>query len=140
MLAGLFRTALEHLDLQGGPVVTGRGGIDIWIPVSGGSFDRTRQWVEQLTTAIAASASELVGGDGAVTLDASRNAVDALLVAPFSVVAAPGAPVVVPVSWDELDDLAPDGWNVHNVDERIATVGDPLAPLIGMQQRLPTLA
>jgi bifunctional non-homologous end joining protein LigD len=47
----------------------------------------------------------------------------------------------VPITWDELDDadLRPDGWTLTTVGERLATVGDPLAPLIGMQQRLPDL-
>lgn len=43
-------------------------------------------------------------------LDCTQNAVNKTLVAPFSVRAAPGAPVSVPIPWDELDDpeLAPD--------------------------------
>jgi bifunctional non-homologous end joining protein LigD len=47
--------------------------------------------------------------------------------------------VSVPIAWDELDDsdLAPDRWHVDDVGERIRSHGDPLAPLIGKQQRLP---
>ena len=47
----------------------------------------------------------------------------------------------VPIAWDELDDpdLRPDRWTIRNVAERLATAGDPLAPLIGLQQRLPDL-
>ena len=50
----------------------------------------------------------------------------------------PGAPVAVPLTWDELDDDLP-VWTVHDVGERVDRAGDPLAPLIGKQQRLPTL-
>jgi bifunctional non-homologous end joining protein LigD len=47
----------------------------------------------------------------------------------------------VPITWDELDDsdLRPDGWTLTTVGDRLSTVGDPLAPLIGMQQGLPDL-
>jgi bifunctional non-homologous end joining protein LigD len=47
----------------------------------------------------------------------------------------------VPIAWDELDDpdLKPGCWTIRNIGERLATAGDPLAPLIGKQQRLPTL-
>ena len=47
----------------------------------------------------------------------------------------------VPITWDELDDpdLRPDRWNVDNIADRLDTAGDPLAPLIGLQQHLPAL-
>jgi bifunctional non-homologous end joining protein LigD len=47
----------------------------------------------------------------------------------------------VPITWDELDDpdLTSDRWTIDNVGDRLAEVGDPLAPLVGMQQRLPSL-
>ena len=56
--------------------------------------------------------------------------------------AAPGAPVSVPIPWDELDDpeLRPDRWTIETIGERIRQVGDPLAPLIGVQQRLPAFS
>jgi bifunctional non-homologous end joining protein LigD len=52
-----------------------------------------------------------------------------------------GAPVSVPIAWDELDDpdLRPDRWTIRNIGDRLASSGDPLAPLIGIQQRLPEL-
>ena len=55
---------------------------------------------------------------------------------------APGAPVSVPIGWDELDDvdLRPDRWTIRTIAERLAEVGDPLAPLIGQQQVLPDLS
>ena len=61
--------------------------------------------------------------------------------APFSARPAAGAPVSVPISWDELQDpdLAPDRWTIRTVLDRLHEVGDPLAPLIGQEQDLPTL-
>ncbi|MDQ3178492.1 MAG: ATP-dependent DNA ligase, partial [Actinomycetota bacterium] len=53
-----------------------------------------------------------------------------------------GAPVSVPIEWDELDDpeLRPDWFNIDTVGARLAEHGDPLAPLVGVAQSLPELA
>jgi bifunctional non-homologous end joining protein LigD len=49
--------------------------------------------------------------------------------------------VSVPITWEELDDpdLAPDRWTVRDVPDRVREAGDPLAPLIGRAQKLPSL-
>jgi bifunctional non-homologous end joining protein LigD len=149
VLARLYHTALEHLGVQGGPKVTGQRGMQIWVPVAERySFDDTRAWVEAVSRAVAATVPEMVSWEwevakrgGRVRLDYTQNAVNKTLVAPFSARPAPGAPVSVPITWDELDDphLRPDRWTIRTVGERLASVGDPLAPLVAMGQRLPAL-
>ena len=78
---------------------------------------------------------------GRARLDYTQNAVNKTLVAPFSARPAPGAPVSVPITWDELDDraLRPDRWTIRTVGKRLAEVVDPLRDLVGMQQSLPDL-
>jgi len=78
---------------------------------------------------------------GLARLDYTQNAINKTLVAPFSARPAPGAPVSVPIAWDELDDpdLRPDRWTLRTVVDRLEVVGDPLAPLIGRPQELPPL-
>jgi bifunctional non-homologous end joining protein LigD len=149
VLARLHRTALEHLGLAGGAKVTGRRGIQIWVPVARGcTFAETRAWVETLSRAVGATVPELVSWSwrrserkGLARLDYTQNAVNKTLVAPFSTRPAPGAPVSVPIEWDELDDpeLRPDRWTVRSVPARLTERGDPLRPLIGRQQHLPAL-
>jgi len=149
VLARLHRTALEHLGVRAGAKVTGQRGIQIWVPVAPQySFDDTRDWVEKLSRAIGATVPELVSWKwstsdrgGRARLDYTQNAVNKTLVAPWSTRAAIGAPVSVPITWDELDDpdLTPDRWTLTTVDDRLAAVGDPLAPLVGLEQELPTL-
>ena len=57
-----FMLALEHVGVVGRPKVTGRRGIQIWVPVVAGySFADTRAWVEQ---AIAASGAAVPGDLG----------------------------------------------------------------------------
>jgi len=149
LLARLYRTALEHLDVRGQPKVTGQRGIQIWVPIARGySFDETRAWVEAISRAIGNTVPELVSWkwhksdrDGRARLDFTQNAINRTLVAPYSARPAPGAPVSVPIAWDELDDpeLRPDRWTIASVADRVAEAGDPLADLVGMEQRLPEI-
>jgi bifunctional non-homologous end joining protein LigD len=149
VLARLHRTALEHLDVEAGVKVTGKRGIQIWVPVAPRyTFDQTRDWVETLSRAVGATVPELVSWKwsksdrgGRARLDYTQNAINKTLVAPWSTRPAPGAPVSVPIEWDELDDpeLTPDRWTIRDVGDRLVAVGDPLEPLVGVEQELPDL-
>jgi bifunctional non-homologous end joining protein LigD len=131
------------------PKVTGRRGIQIWVPIAPGpTFDETRAWVERVSRTVGAVMPELVSwkwevGDrrGLARLDYTQNAVNKTLVAPYSPRAAPGAPVSVPIEWDELDDpaLRPDGFTVRTVLDRIADRGDPFRSVLTTDQRLPPI-
>jgi len=146
-LARLHRTALEHLQVRAQPKVTGRRGVQIWVPIARGpTFDETRAWVEQLSHAVGTVVPDIVSWKwdvhergGRARLDYTQNAINKTLVAPYSPRPAAGAPVSTPISWDELDDesLRPDRWDIDNIAERLREHGDPLAPLVGQQQRLP---
>jgi bifunctional non-homologous end joining protein LigD len=149
VLARLYRTALDHLGVLGMPKVTGKRGVQIWVPIADGyTFAETRAWVEKVSRAVGNTVPELVSWEwethrrgGLARLDYTQNAINKTLVAPFSARPSPGAPVSVPIRWDELDDpdLRPDRWTIRTVLDRLAVAGDPLAPLIGRQQRLPSL-
>jgi bifunctional non-homologous end joining protein LigD len=148
-LARLHRTALEHLGLLARPKVTGRRGIQIWVPIEPRyGFDETRAWTETVSRAVGATLPELVSWEwrvaergGLVRLDYTQNALNKTLVAPYSARPSPGAPVSVPIEWDELDDpdLRPDRWTVRTVLDRLAEVGDPFRVLLGVRQALPSL-
>jgi len=61
VLARLHRTAVEHLGLCARAKLTGRRGIQIWIPiVPGPDFTTARAWVEQLSRTVGAVVPELV--------------------------------------------------------------------------------
>ncbi|MCE3549904.1 DNA ligase D [Pseudonocardia sp. RS11V-5] len=149
VLARLYRTALDHLGVRAAPKVTGKRGVQIWVPVeSGYTFADTRRWVERLSKAVGRMVPELVTWEwytdrrsGLMRLDYTQNAINKTLVAPFSIRPAPDAPVSVPIEWDELDDpdLRPDRWTVRTLPDRLAAHADPLRPLIGLPQTLPPL-
>jgi bifunctional non-homologous end joining protein LigD len=149
-IARLHRTALQHLGVRGRPKVTGRRGIQIWVPIEAGpSFDDTRAWVEGVATAVGEIVPELVSWKwtvrergGLARLDYTQNAINKTLVAPYSPRAAAGAPVSAPIDWDELDDpaLRSDRWTIRTVLDRVRERGDLFRPVLDPGQRLPPLS
>jgi bifunctional non-homologous end joining protein LigD len=148
-LARLFRTALTHLGVHGYPKVTGKRGIQVWIRIRPGpSFAETSGWVEGLSRAVGATVPDLVSWEwakrarrGKARLDYTQNAINKTLVAPYSPRPAAGAPVSMPISWDELEDgaLRPDRWTIREAPGRLAEKGDPFAPVLTDHQDLPPL-
>ncbi|HVT67853.1 MAG TPA: DNA polymerase ligase N-terminal domain-containing protein [Trebonia sp.] len=148
-LARLHRIALEHLGVVGQPKLTGRRGIQIWIPIARGpSFDDTRSWTEQLSRAVGGAVPELVSWEwnvrdrrGLARLDYTQNAVGKTLVAPYSPRAAAGAPVSAPIEWAELDDpsLRPGSITIRDVARRLAERGDVFRAVLAAQQVLPPI-
>jgi bifunctional non-homologous end joining protein LigD len=149
MLARLHRTAFEHLGVTARPKVTGRRGIQIWVPIATGpGFDETRAWVQELSRTVGAVVPELVSWKwqksdrgGLARLDYTQNAINRTLVAPYSPRPAPGAPVSAPIEWDELDDpaLRPDGFTIDDVLTRLDEHGDLFRDVLDHPQKLPPL-
>ena len=148
-LARLHRTAFEHVGVRAYPKVTGRRGVQIWVPIPRGpAFDETRQWVERVSRTVGAVLPDLVSWKwekrrrgGRARLDYTQNAVNKTLVAPYSPRPAPGAPVSAPITWDELDDpeLRPDRWTVRTVLDRLDERGDLFRGVLDHGQVLPKL-
>jgi bifunctional non-homologous end joining protein LigD len=78
---------------------------------------------------------------GKIFIDYLRNARGATFIAPYSTRAREGAPVAVPLDWDELvPDLRPDQWNVRNLRQRLEDQRvDPFARLATHTQSLRSL-
>jgi bifunctional non-homologous end joining protein LigD len=149
VLARLHRTALDHLGVRGQPKVTGRRGIQIWIPIAPGPTSaEVTAWVEQVSRAVGDVVPELVSWkwelrdrSGHARLDYTQNAGHKTLVAPYSPRPLPGAPVSAPIDWDELDDpsLRPDGFTIRNIFDRLAERGDLFRPVLDTDQVLPPI-
>jgi bifunctional non-homologous end joining protein LigD len=147
-IARLYRTALEHLGVRGYPKLTGRRGIQAWIPIVRGkyTYQDTSRWVERVSLAIGRMVPELVSWEwakakrgGKARLDYTQNEPIKTLVAPYAVRPARGAPVSAPIRWEELDDpaLRPDRWTISNLPDRVAEVGDLFAAAQTDHQELP---
>jgi bifunctional non-homologous end joining protein LigD len=147
VLARLYRTALGHLGVRGYPKVTGKRGIQVWIPiVPKYEFSETSAWVERVSRAVGATVPDLISWEwakearkGRARLDYTQNASIKTLVAPYAVRPAAGAPVSAPITWDELDDpdLRPDRWTIRDLPERVERLGDLFAAAQTDAQELP---
>jgi bifunctional non-homologous end joining protein LigD len=148
-LARLFRTALGHLHVRGAPKLTGKRGIQIWIPiVPKYSFHETSDWVEGVSRAVGSMVPDLVSWEWSVSdrkgrarLDYTQNQPIKTLVAPYAVRPLPGATVSTPITWDELDDptLRPNSWTIRTILPRVEQLGDLFADVLTNPQELPPL-
>ncbi|HET6165377.1 MAG TPA: non-homologous end-joining DNA ligase [Marmoricola sp.] len=146
-LARLHRTAFERLDVRSVVKVSGRRGLQVWVPIEPGpSFEETRAWVEQVSRTIGKLVPNLISWKwqkkdrhGRARLDYTQNAINKTLVAPYSTRPAAGAPVSVPIGWHELDDpdLRPDRWTIRTVFDRLAGRPDPFRGALVQDQVLP---
>jgi bifunctional non-homologous end joining protein LigD len=146
-LAALHRTAFEKLEVRTQVKVTGRRGIQVWVPIAPGpTFDETRAWVERVSRTIGRLVPDLVSWkwhkrdrEGRARLDYTQNAINKTLVAPYSTRPAAGAPVSVPIGWHELEDpeLRADRWTIRSVFDRFAERADPFRGALVQDQVLP---
>jgi len=148
-IARLYRAAFEHLGLRAYPKLTGKRGIQAWLPIEPKyEFHDTSAWVEGISRAIGAMVPNLVSWEwaksarkGRARLDYTQNTYIKTLVAPSSVRPAAGAPVSAPIRWEELDDpsLRPNSFTIRNVVDRVAELGDLFAAAQTDLQELPKL-
>jgi bifunctional non-homologous end joining protein LigD len=119
---------------------TGSRGLHVLVVLNAEEdFDTVREFARQVATVLATALPGLVTieprkaarGDR-IYADIMRNGYAQTAVAPYSVRAHPGAPVAVPLHWDEVADpqLSPRGVTIRTIAGRLdelARAGDPWA-------------
>ena len=119
---------------------TGSRGLHVEVVLNAQEdFDTVREFARQVALVLAAAEPDLVTieprkaarGDR-IYADIMRNGYAQTAVAPYSVRAHPGAPVAVPLHWDEVADpqLSPRGVTIRTIADRLdqlASTGDPWA-------------
>ena len=142
--ARLVRQALSDAGLQGAVKTSGAKGLHVFVPIDGTTpFEDSAA----ATRAIAARATALDPGvattafmkedrEGKVFIDATRVGGGATVVSAYSPRVRPGTPVSFPVTWDDLDDIAPADFTVHTA---LGLLGDrdPWAAQMPKPQRVP---
>ena len=147
------RTLLGDLGYTGYPKTSGGRGIHIYVRI-----ERRWSFTEVRHAAIAFGRELERRLPGQVTtkwwkeergerifLDYNQNARDRTIASAYSIRPRPGAPVSAPFDWDELDEIAPERFNVATLPTRFAEIGDPhariddtahsLEPLLEMYER-----
>lgn len=128
-----LRDTLGQLGLQSFLRTTGGKGLHLVAPLlPGTTWERARAFAravaerqadaqpEQLTVNMARSKRR-----GRIFIDYLRNARGNTAIVNFSARARPGAPVAVPVRWDELNSrLSPDKYRIDNVRRRISALAE----------------
>jgi bifunctional non-homologous end joining protein LigD len=130
----------DDLGLTAYVKTTGSKGLHVQVPLDGKEdFDTVREFARQVAELLAAADPDLVTieprkaarGDR-IYADIMRNGYAQTAVAPYSVRARPGAPVAVPLHWDEVADpkLTARAVTIRTIAARLdqlASSGDPWA-------------
>ncbi len=119
---------------------SGQTGLHVLIPLGGTcTFEQARTLayligllIEREHPDMATTARNPAARGGRVYLDWGQNAHGQLLVVPYSARPVGGAPVSMPLTWDEVvPELDPKQFNIRNAAQRIAAwPGDPMLPVL----------
>jgi bifunctional non-homologous end joining protein LigD len=133
--ARLLRDGLAQLGLESYVKTTGGKGLHVAVPIARGvSWDEAKEFCRGLTELIVrlkpnayVATMSKAQRKGKIFIDFFRNGRGATFIAPYSTRAREGAPVAMPLGWDELSPkLGADHFNVRNVMKRMARLSaDP---------------
>lgn len=140
-VAHLVRQALADVGLEGAVKTSGAKGVHVFVPVTAVALNDSAA----ATRAIAARAEQLDPGiattafvkddrEGKVFVDSTRVG-GATVISAYSPRVRPGVPVSYPVGWDDLDDVRPADFTVHNALQHLGD-RDPWAELMPDPQEL----
>lgn len=130
---------LRELGLAPFAQVTGSKGIHVWSPLRRRAhYEDVRELARRAARVLAERHPEQLTTefrknkrDGRILVDVARNTYAQTVVPPYAVRPRRGAPVAVPIEWDELSDskLRSDRWTLKTVLRRLAAKGDPWAEM-----------
>ncbi len=136
---------LRGLGLRPCLKTSGASGMHIYIPLKPGyTYDQSRLFCEAIARMLAAEHRELASAErapgarrGKVYLDFLQNRKSATVVPPYAVRPLPGAPVSMPLDWDELDlDLLPGRFTIATAPRRLSAAGDLFRAVLSDRQDL----
>ena len=146
-----LRDLFAQFDLQCFPKHSGSKGIQVYVPLNDSvTYDDTKPYARAIARALEKSEPELVVSQhkkelrkGKVLVDWSQNDYSKTTVAVYSLRCRPRPWVSMPLTWDEVTDLADDGdpdsvrFEAPQALERVAAKGDLFAPVLELEQKLP---
>jgi bifunctional non-homologous end joining protein LigD len=147
--AHVLRGLLDHLGLASFVKTSGGKGLHVVVPIERRSgWDEAKAFSRQVAETLAEAApnrflaqASKAKRKGKVFVDWLRNARGATSVAAYSTRARPGAPVSMPIAWEEVDGADPAGWTVETAPAAIAARGeDPWAAMAGLRQSITAAA
>jgi bifunctional non-homologous end joining protein LigD len=146
--AELLRGLFEQLDLESFVKTTGGKGLHVCVPLQPRlGWEEIKSFCQSVAEAVVQSEPHRYVATmtkakrtGKIFIDYLRNGRGATFISPYSTRARPGAPVAMPVEWDELARVRADAFTLKSVPEHLARRGrDPWEHLNEVKQAL-TLA
>jgi bifunctional non-homologous end joining protein LigD len=133
LAAHIAREVVESAGLVPHLMATGSRGYHLVVPLRPqADFEEVRAVAFGLSEVMAAKAPDRLTTEfykekraGRLFLDVNRNAWAQTAVPPYSIRPKKGAPVAVPLSWDELDKVTPDEFDVRSIQGRLDAVANP---------------
>lgn len=140
------RQFLEDLGLESFVKTTGGNGLHLVVPLERHhDWDEASHFCKRVAELIAAAAPRQftahmakAARTGKIYVDYLRNVRGSTAVLPYSTRARAGAPVSVPLTWEELsDELPSDYYTIRNLFRRLSTLKkDPWRGIASVRQRL----
>ncbi len=145
-LAKTMRKLCEEVEMPAFIKTTGKSGLHIMLPLG-----RQLTYAQCLQLAIlfsrlvtdqhpdiATTARTISKREGKVYVDAFQNRAGQLMVAPYSVRPSPGAPVSMPIEWDEVNGkLHNSNFTIANALKRMQKLGhDPIVKVLELKPKL----
>jgi bifunctional non-homologous end joining protein LigD len=122
------RSVFEEMGLPAYVMTSGGKGLHIVIPIARTyGWDQIKAFARGLAKALEAAEPDRYTATlsksartGRIFVDYLRNQRGATSILPYSTRARPGAPVAMPIEWDDIDDVRPAQFTLRNVDRHLA--------------------
>jgi len=145
-LAKTMRKVCEEVEMPAFVKTTGKSGLHIMLPLGRHmTYDQCLKFAmlfARLVTDrhpdIATTQRTISKREGKVYVDAFQNRAGQLMVAPYSVRPTPGAPVSMPIEWDEVNAKLRNGnFTIANARKRMEKLGhDPVVKVLELKPKL----
>src|SRR5262245_50475945 len=140
------RERLVAIDLQSFVKLSGGKGLHVVLPIDGADWDTTKTFAQAVAFAMAADSPDRYVAKmtkslctGRIFVDYLRNSLEQTSVAAYSTRARSGAPVSVPLTWEELGRTkGGNQFTVLNLGRRLGSLKqDPWKDISRLKQKLP---
>ncbi|HET9747610.1 MAG TPA: DNA ligase D, partial [Chitinophagaceae bacterium] len=134
------KEVLDSMGVTGYPKTSGSTGIHVYIPLGAKyTYDQCQMFGRIIATQVNNMLPEITSierltkaRDHKLYVDFLQNRSKATLAAPYSVRPKPGAPVSMPLYWEEVKKgLKITDFNISNAMDRIKSEGDIFKPVLG---------
>lgn len=147
-VAHVVEEILDELGMRGFPKTSGGRGLHIYVRIAPEwGFPQVRRAALAFAREVERRAPSEVTttwwrkdrDPAAVFVDFNQNTRDHTMASAYSVRGNPRATVSAPVTWSEIDDVAPDDFTIATMPARFAELGDLHAEIDDVEHRLDTL-